>query len=286
MVEPDVCCGVSIERVYQVTQQGHRRRWTIPSKLITMVGDSAYVKLPRAEAAKSPFTQLVMETNLKKDPKCKRYSMTQPIGLTQLIELRNDAQAMHMRNKDIPEHMRDTLIDADPTPKKRRVTRDELKHQRDTLEEMVIRVPQVTCVNPSFLLKVLRPTSPRDVLAVKLDASTIGEVIEFLRHTGFTDDVPAVSRVHRSKGIWRRKKRNGVGFVYCTKDKKGRTHRCDDVFDAERVRDAESEQLTQPDDTTAGDVTKAEKPRASEHNKAETPKVVVQKRLSDMFRKM
>jgi hypothetical protein len=165
----------------------------------------------------------------------KNFSLTRSVGLKTILEMRNEAQAAYMRMKDVPELMRHMIVDDEPA-KIRRISHEDRKKMRSDLDIMELVIPS-TDVTEEFSMYVVRPASPRDVIAVKLTDETIHKVIMYLRAAGIDDAEPSGTHDPMlGKGIYKRRHSSGTTY-YITKDKKGKMRKCVDADSAARVQD-------------------------------------------------
>ena len=176
--------AISITDTVKVCMEGTRVKWAIDVNDLTIVDNTRYVKLPRKDVTTSQFARMVMgATKVEGDVT----SMCGSIGMTNIMRLRNDAQAEHMAGEDIPEGIAD-LLEAQPRPlKKKRTSRADQNDGRNSPSVVELQIPAIG-EHPTFCLKVLRPVCSRDDLWVPLDKDVLESLITYLKEAGFGED--------------------------------------------------------------------------------------------------
>jgi hypothetical protein len=178
--------------------EGCASKWRIPKKDIICVGTTEFVKLPRSDVSTSSFARLVMGST-KVDGSIT--TMAGSLGLNNLIRLRNESQALHMANGDIPDALRDAgiVVEQDKPSKAMRKTRQEISDLRKEPSVVTIDVPSVTddhgAEHNGFQIEVLRPAHVRDDVWVPLCSDTFEHLIAYLKVAGFGPDQMGRKRV-------------------------------------------------------------------------------------------
>jgi len=185
---------------------GGNVQWPVKAHRILQVGGAQYVKLQPWDCT---LVRLVCEGIVESVPK--NATMAQTYGFTELMRLRNEAQAAELSQADRPAV---SLLFDNPEPqnkRKKQRSKETIRKMRESPDVVNVRLPTEVDGVPAEI-SMVRPVHPNDDIAVRLDESTLDNVLGFIRDKGITADDLTLKRAYKasgSKGVWRK----GTGFV-------------------------------------------------------------------------
>ena len=197
--------AVVVEQVFSIIV-GDSSPWRAHPKLVRMVNDVPYLKLPSHDPS---LIRLIAHDHVELDKKT-RFSLAQCDGFKALVELRNSSCQSTAADESAP-----GLFDV--TPKKRtKLTADQCRQLRECPEVQEMLIPGVNG-SPSMMVPTLLPAHPCDDIAIRLSADCLQHVIAYIQGHGVSLESLSSKRAYREplngetpvKGVWR----NGNGSV-------------------------------------------------------------------------